>query len=78
MANFTGMGQVKFDITDFRLQKVYENGLKSVKNKCNNWKETSLRKTAAVLDPILYGQTDWVGRPDKPQSIDWLRSVHVW
>jgi hypothetical protein len=40
-------------MTDFRLHKVYENGLKSVKNKCNNWKETSLRNKPTILDPIL-------------------------
>jgi hypothetical protein len=28
-------------VTDFRLHNVYENGLKSVKNKCKNWKENS-------------------------------------
>jgi hypothetical protein len=39
-------------VTDLRLEKVYVNGLKSVKNKCNNWKLTSLRKTATMLDPV--------------------------
>jgi hypothetical protein len=45
-------------ITDFRLHKVYKNGLKSVKNKWNNWKETSLQKTTTILDPILGTSTE--------------------
>jgi hypothetical protein len=29
-------GALLYNITDFRLHKVYENGLKSIKYKCNN------------------------------------------
>jgi uncharacterized protein YutD len=44
---------INLEITDFRLQNLYENGLKRVKNKRNNWKENSLRKTSTMVDPIL-------------------------
>jgi hypothetical protein len=44
-------------ITDFRLHKVYENGLKSVKNKCNNM-YTGEGKSPVVGDRVV---VDWEG-----------------
>jgi hypothetical protein len=53
---YTHPGEIferEMNIRDFRLHEVYEYGLKSVKNKCNNWKENSLLKTTTMPDPTL-------------------------